>query len=274
VQALPGIGIVSAGVPELVFIDADDCLDPTTGAVINAAAERLLDECGHTYAEITPSRTGLRIIGTAPDIPTSLGHKGTVPGGLKLEVYKNTARFLTVTGGHRADHPDALGDIGPVVSDLLPLFGASRDRPGEGGKDARETAQLVRRIVTGEGYHNELCALAARLVGQGTRPDTAVQMLRGIMLAHTEDHRDQRWHDRYKSINKLVVSAKEKFATETQNKRRRVAAAAWQALESGASAKEIADAAITTAQTVGLSLDETADVLTYIHSRARDRHNA
>ncbi len=219
VQALPGVGIMSAGAPEIAFVDLDDVLDPATGEVINNSAAKLLDECSHTYAEITPSGGGLRIIGTAPEIQASLGHKGTILNGLKIEIYKATGRFLTVTGKRSGDHPDALGDIGATLLDLLPLFGVSRDRPGEGGQDAREDSELVRRIVTGQGYHNELCALAARYIGRGMAADAAAETLRGLMLSHPEGPRDERWTDRYYSIDELVGSATKKYAGNEEGRR-------------------------------------------------------
>src|SRR5262249_10884615 len=46
---------------ELGVFDLDDCRDPSTG-IIEPAAERLIKRA-NTYVEVTPSGTGLRIIG-------------------------------------------------------------------------------------------------------------------------------------------------------------------------------------------------------------------
>ena len=64
------------------------------------------------------------------------------------------------------------------------------------GLDAREDAELIRCIVTGEHLHVELVALAARYIGRGMPAATVVELLRGIMLAAGEGARDERWLDR------------------------------------------------------------------------------
>jgi hypothetical protein len=81
VRAYRGVGIVSAAVPELVFFDLDRCVDPASGEPVNDDAARLLDGCANSYAECTPSGTGVRIIGTAEAIAVPISRKGTTPGG-------------------------------------------------------------------------------------------------------------------------------------------------------------------------------------------------
>lgn len=93
--------------------------------------------------------------------------------------------------------------------------------------DAREDAELIRCIVTGEHFHVELCALAARYIGRNIPPDTVEELLRGIMLAlHGEGDRDERWFDRYYSIPELVASALQKYRADDQEKRKSVVALA------------------------------------------------
>ena len=115
VRAYPGVGIVSAAVPDLVFLDLDRCLDAVTGDPTNDDATRLIDACADTYAERTPSGAGVRIIGTAVAIEAITSRKGTTRGGLALEIYKAAPRYLTVTGRRYGEHPDALADIGDSV---------------------------------------------------------------------------------------------------------------------------------------------------------------
>ena len=93
----------------------------------------------------------------------------------------------------------------------------------EAGEDAIGDAELIRRIVTGEGLHPELCAMAARLIGRGMRPDTVAEQLRGFMLATPEAARDERWHHRYGQIPSLVDSAVPKFADDEKRE-------AWKAI--------------------------------------------
>lgn len=215
-----GVGIVSAAVPELVFLDLDRCVDPATGEATNHDAARLLEECRGTYAERTPSGAGVRIIGTAESMAASVSRAGTTPGGLALEVYKGADRYLTVTGARWPEHPDTLSDISDEVLHLLAgLRGGGGAAPGEAGKDARDDAELVRRIATGEGFHHELLALAARYIGRGVSAHATEEMLRGLMLAQPVTARDERWQDRFASIADIVQSAATKYAAGAEHRR-------------------------------------------------------
>ena len=66
----------------------DKCRDPNT-EVINDDAKELIEKIG-SYQEVSPSGTGIRIIGTAigRDINTKNG---------RVEIYRNTKRYITVT---------------------------------------------------------------------------------------------------------------------------------------------------------------------------------
>ncbi len=111
------------------------------------------------------------------------------------------------------------------------------------GRDAREDAELIRCVVTGEHLHIELCALAARYVGRNIPSDTVEALLRGIMLSHPEGTRDERWQDRYDSIPKLVASARRKYREEGENqpdpRRKDIARAAFAMLRQRKTADEI-----------------------------------
>jgi hypothetical protein len=99
------------------------------------------------------------------------------------------------------------------------------------GREAREDAELVRCVVTGEHLHVELCALAARYIGRNIPPDTVGELLRGMMLSHPVGARDTRWQDRYSSIPSLVASAWRKYREEGEvppdPRRRDIACAAF-----------------------------------------------
>ncbi|WP_215903501.1 hypothetical protein, partial [Acinetobacter brisouii] len=64
-----------------------------------------------SYAEVTPSGTGLRIIGlaTGPKVHRNLA----VPGedGARVEVYRTCERYVTITGDQVPGSPDALSDV-------------------------------------------------------------------------------------------------------------------------------------------------------------------
>jgi len=104
-----GVGRVLTADEGLVGIDLDLCRDPDTGEVDAWAADVLARFAG-TYAEVTPSGTGVRIFarGTWP----AQWHKHTPTlsrAGALLEVYA-TGRYLTVTG-------DTLVEDEPVIAE-------------------------------------------------------------------------------------------------------------------------------------------------------------
>ena len=268
VRALPGVGIVSAAVPALVFLDLDRCMDPATGEPINDDAARMLDACAGTYAEITPSGAGVRIIATAAEVSAAISRKGTTPGRLAMEIYKSAPRYLTVTGRRCAGHPDTLADIGDMVLDMLPLLGAAAGI--HGGGDGADDAELVRRILTGEGFHAELCALAARYIGRGMSAAAAAETLRGMMLAFPDAARDDRWRDRFASIGELATSAAKKFH-DPEGHGRMLAKLAGRMLRDRRPSDEVRAAVLAEAATRGIETDRAEGIVTWAARREIER---
>ena len=102
----------------LVGIDLDNCLDPTTGVLTDWAAKIVarLD----TYAEISPSRTGVK-----------LWAKGALPPhGRKrgdVEMYQDR-RFFALTGQHLAGTPRTVAYRPDAIAALhREVFGATPD---------------------------------------------------------------------------------------------------------------------------------------------------
>jgi Protein of unknown function (DUF3987) len=79
----------------IAAFDCDDCRDPKTGALASWALD-LIEE-SRSYVEITPSGTGLRIIGYGRADP-AVHNKLKAPGGGSCEIYRQTPKFVTVTG--------------------------------------------------------------------------------------------------------------------------------------------------------------------------------
>src|SRR5262249_60537809 len=90
-----GVSYVLTPEDELGAADIDHVRDPATGTVLDWA-QRLLDQAGHTYTEISPSGTGLRIWGMATGAP--LQRKFNLENGTALELFPRTRKPLTVTG--------------------------------------------------------------------------------------------------------------------------------------------------------------------------------
>jgi hypothetical protein len=133
--------------------------------------------------------------------------------------------------------------------------------PGFAGSEAREDAELVRCIVTGEHLHVELCALAARYIGRNVPPPTVEELLRGIMLSHPEGVRDKRWLDRYHSIPDLVASALWKYRADSTQSRRPIAALALRLIRERRPGADVRTAVLAEAEAAGMSTDDAERIL-------------
>jgi putative DNA primase/helicase len=109
-----GVGYVVHDEDPVVGVDLDDCRDPETGDLEAWAAELLEDV--PTYAEVSPSGTGLRLFGlgfvpdggTRADVNGAEGH---------LEMYE-TGRYLTVTGHAIDDAPADVRQVNDEIADV------------------------------------------------------------------------------------------------------------------------------------------------------------
>ena len=128
-ELVDGLGFVFDG--DGVFgLDLDHCRDIESGLLTDAAREVL----SHfpTYAEVSPSGTGVKLIGRG-SLPGT-GRKNTAAG---LEVY-DRGRYFTVTGQKLADMPATVEDCSAGLEWLYPLYFPEPTRPGatSAGPDA------------------------------------------------------------------------------------------------------------------------------------------
>lgn len=206
-DAFTGVGIVLDG-DGLAGIDIDHCV---VNGNPDPAALALLDKLGAAYVEISPSGTGLRAFGYAEQLDS--GCKGK-HDGLDVELY-STGRYLTITG-----HAIKSGPIGQLqgfqaLADRIrsdKKVNATTGEIVETAPDERQ-AELVRRILSGDVYHDSLRDLAASLVATGMKPGAVVNHLRGLMDASTTS-KDERWQARRNEIPRLVDSACDKYGSE------------------------------------------------------------
>lgn len=114
-----GVGLQLLNLPGFAALDLDKVRDKNTGAILYPWAAELI-ACG-SYAEITPSGTGFRVLGRIPADFTPHHNKYQHPEGGEVEVYANTptGRYITVTGNRVTDAPDTLAEIGPVIDKVL-----------------------------------------------------------------------------------------------------------------------------------------------------------
>jgi hypothetical protein len=137
-----GIGICLLGYEQIAF-DIDHHRDPTTGEIDPWALA--LVKRADSYCEITPSKTGLRIIGHGTGEP--ILRKQLVPqaNGVTLESYRDCAKYITVTADHLEGTPETLNDFSELMDSVVAELDAAKhqrtDGPGsadDGGHHARQ----------------------------------------------------------------------------------------------------------------------------------------
>ncbi|MGU3417748.1 VapE domain-containing protein [Methylobacterium sp. D54C] len=103
-----GIGYALAG-SELGMSDLDNCRNPHTGE-IQEWAQSLVAEAA-SYTEITPSGTGLRIIGLATGPKVHRNQAIPDSDGGRVETYRGCERYVTISGDHLPGTPDAFTNV-------------------------------------------------------------------------------------------------------------------------------------------------------------------
>jgi putative DNA primase/helicase len=173
-----GIGFVltNSGV---TAIDIDDCRAKTTGIIAPWASE-LIKHSG-SYAEITPSEEGVRIIGLGRG--KHLHRKFSVPNtnGVSCELYRRATRVITITG-QQLGTATKLAKLDALLDGLYAeLSGAKQKRPkGKGAGRKRDLDELIR---DGEGGHfggdrsRAVWFVINRLLEQGKSADEIVAVL-------------------------------------------------------------------------------------------------
>lgn len=122
-----GVGFVFAAEDGFVGVDLDDCVDPASHELTEAARETVAAFA--TYAEFSPSGTGVKLFGAAT-IPGERRRKGGV------EMYA-AGRFFTVTG-HRL--PDVPVTVAPCQDALDALYHRTFDAPARAARPVRARA--------------------------------------------------------------------------------------------------------------------------------------
>src|SRR6516164_6941216 len=125
----------------IAAIDCDDCRDPVTGALA-PWAQRLLD-CCNTYAEVTPSKRGIRIIGKAGG--AELHRKLPAPDGGSVEVFRDATRYITVSGETLTPDVEQLGNIDALCDQVVAEFDKKNPPPQQPASngDGRSLEDLI-----------------------------------------------------------------------------------------------------------------------------------
>ena len=134
-----GIGLCLLGAP-LVAFDLDDCRNSTTG-IIEPAAHKLI-ELAKSYVEITPSGTGLRILGRGAG--SKIQRKQAVPGanGMTVETYRGCERFVAVTGDALPEAAAQLADNDRLVDEIVAKLDAAAKKAKAAGSQQRRQRKI------------------------------------------------------------------------------------------------------------------------------------
>lgn len=107
---LAGVGFVLTERDPFIGIDLDKCRDPISGAIDDWALDILA--LTETYAEISPSETGIRLLARGGL------EKATKWDAAHVEVY-DRARYVTVTGRHIDGTPTEIHEAPRTIDALL-----------------------------------------------------------------------------------------------------------------------------------------------------------
>ncbi|SFJ46407.1 hypothetical protein [Methylobacterium brachiatum] len=158
-----GVGFMLAGSTFGMF-DLDDCRNPGTGESADWAQAQV-NRSG-SYAEVTTSGTGLRIIGraTGPKVHRDQAVLGS--GGGRIETYRSCERYVVVTGDHLPGSPDYLGELDAEIDATVELL----DLAGSGSR-ADTSAEDVQPSATRETPRRDLPPELVQLIECGTPGD-------------------------------------------------------------------------------------------------------
>jgi hypothetical protein len=168
-----GIGYMLLG-SGIGAIDLDHVVEDRDSGKLKRWAEQLQAESHGSYQEVTVSGGGLRIIGTASGLEVQRKFTFERNTGAGIELYRNTARYITVSGLEVGDCA-ALPSIDDLIDTLLARHGGGPTRMDDGTLDfnAAERQRLfdydaLIRNGAPEGERSEAFAAAVwHLAGQG-----------------------------------------------------------------------------------------------------------
>jgi putative DNA primase/helicase len=136
-----GLGFALVG-SDVGAFDLDDCRDAATGALHPWALDKI--ERSRSYAEITPSSTGARIIGLAKGEP--IHRKFNVPNanGVSVELYRKAERYITITGQQIGAAASMAGIDALLDQTLIDLDGCEVKSPQPKEKQRRDLDKLIK----------------------------------------------------------------------------------------------------------------------------------
>jgi hypothetical protein len=121
---LAGVGFVFTEKDPYVGIDLDDCV---VDGVLSADARAIVDAFA-TYTEISPSGTGLKLIGRGTKAAWARCKSSKIEGIKAVEIY-DQKRFFTLTGNRVERTPNQIADVQQPLDDLCERLWPQRNQP-------------------------------------------------------------------------------------------------------------------------------------------------
>lgn len=147
---------------EIAAFDLDDCRDPETGKVASWAWT-LIDQAA-SYAEITVSGTGLRIIGRA--VGPNVQRNQAVPStGGRIETYRRTSRYIVVTGLELQGSYAELADLDAMIDETVARLDAEKKQGS--GADQFDLNNAKRQREAPFGFYTFMPADLDQIVRHG-----------------------------------------------------------------------------------------------------------
>jgi hypothetical protein len=167
-----GIGYMLKG-SVIGAIDLDHCVGKDNGELV-PWAERLQNEAFGAYQEITVSGAGLRIIGKVSGPETHRKFTFDRKTGAGIELYRNTARYITVSGKEMGGPCPELPSLDELIDRLLQRHGQNPDGLDFNDAGPQQSASIDDIIRSGapEGSRSELFQKVVwNLAGKGRSID-------------------------------------------------------------------------------------------------------
>jgi putative DNA primase/helicase len=217
-----GIGFALSG-SDYSALDLDDSRIAASGVLVPWAAEQI--RLSGSYAEVTPSDEGTRVIGRASGAP--LHKKYSVPGNgaLSCELYRRADRYITITG-RQIGSATELANIDAQIDALhAELDGAKRAngakqgaKQGKGGKSGKSWKQRDLDALIKDGCGEDFGGDRSRatwyvihaLLKQGRSPNDIVGILIDPANGISAHCRDQSRPEEY--ARKQVEKAQQESA--------------------------------------------------------------
>jgi hypothetical protein len=207
-----GIGICLLN-SDLVAFDLDHCRNAETGAIV-PTAQRLIEQA-NSYVEITPSETGVRIIGTGTGPEVHRKQAVSNGNGMTVETYRRATRYITVTGNVLPNTSMQLANMDALIDETVARL-EGPGTPEDGGHHARQDEDELARTIAdgGERRHGATRSEAVwYVINEMLRRTWDEQAMETVLLDRSNRISDHIYDqsDPVAYVRRQIAQAKEQF---------------------------------------------------------------